>query len=131
MKAIHWHDYWIRYTMKHILLIDIYLFIDTWHILLTVIIRNVLVTNKTKSGSLMGMISNWPHISRMLAPLGYTAQCCLLNIKTGQVSFGFFKQLTILKTVLYACTNNNEWMSKCLMTPQHKNKLAIGCQTNC
>ena len=24
----------------------------------------------------------------------------------------------------------NEWMNDCLMTPQHKNSLAIGCQTN-
>ena len=25
---------------------------------------------------------------------------------------------------------NNEWMNECLMTPQHKNKSVIGCQTN-
>ena len=24
----------------------------------------------------------------------------------------------------------NEWMNECLTTPQHKNKSAIGCQTN-
>ena len=24
----------------------------------------------------------------------------------------------------------NEWINECLTTPQHKNKSAIGCQTN-
>ena len=26
---------------------------------------------------------------------------------------------------------HNEQINECLMTPQHKNKSAIGCQTNC